>query len=88
MGGKTEGGAVRSSSRYGGKKRGAVDRKFRLKKPLVEAGAIFEQSTLNRIQFGTPVAELLIGLDKDHTVTIVVDLDTLLECPEWFEEVT
>lgn len=80
--------AIRSSSRHGGRKRRAIERKFRLKKPIAEAGAVFEQSTLVRIEFGTPVAELVIGLDKDHAITIFVDLDTLLECPEWFEEVT
>ena len=86
MSAKADSASFVSKSRYGGTKR-TLDRKFRLRKNLVKAGAVFEQTTLKKIEFGTTVAELVIGLDKNHTVSVAVDLDTLLECPEWFEEV-
>ena len=55
-------------------------------------GAILEQNEflLNApkyISHGTPYYECLIGIGKDHTMSIYVDQDTIISNPNYFEEV-
>jgi len=61
--------------------------KYRLLKPLAEAGTVFEGPGPNVQKSYGQTAEVVLSLDKDHSVSVVVDLQTVKECPEWFEEV-
>jgi len=59
--------------------------KYKLLKPLAEAGTVFGGPGPNVQKSYGQTAEVILELDKDHAVNIVVDLQTIKECPEWFE---
>ena len=61
--------------------------RFRLKQDLVLADAVFKTANVTNRSFGGPNVELLVSLSPDHTVSMVVDLETVRACPDWFEEI-
>lgn len=61
--------------------------RYRLLKPLAEAGTILEGPGPNVQKHYGQTAEVILPLDRDHSVNVVVDLQTVKECPDWFEEV-
>lgn len=63
--------------------------KYRATQKLIDAikESSFEQTNLTRREFYTPVYECLIDINKDWTLTISVDEDTVKSNPDYFEEV-
>ncbi len=63
-------------------------RRFRLKKDLILAGDVFTASSLSARTFGSPVVELTLDFgSRDYAASMVIDLETVLALPEWFEEI-
>lgn len=61
--------------------------RYRLLQPLAPEGTILDAPGPNIQRSYGRTAEVVVELDRNHTVNIVVDLQTIEECPQWFEEI-